>query len=117
MPAKNLKKETLEEFMARRDPALPLQVCRIRSDLWGKESPPILSEGRVGEDRYFEPEKNEWLTMGDCTPWENEDGVIYDGKFESAHNFCFYLPSGELVWGMSIDFDFEVHQDKTTQKV
>ena len=103
----DIKKESLKVFLARRNAAEPLQVCRIRSVLWKKEAPPILSEGRKEEDRFFEPKENPWLVLGDCTPWENEEGIVCDGKYESQYSFCFYLPDGELVWGVSVDFDFE----------
>lgn len=104
---KKKKVESLKDFLARRDPKGFLQMCRIRSDLWKKESPPILEGDRKDGERYLEPAKNPWLIMGDTTLWEDKEGIVRDGKEESAFNFCFYLPDGEMVWGMSIDFDFE----------
>jgi len=89
--------------------------CRVREDILGKEQPPLLNDKRKDVGQYLE--ETGWLKCGDSTPWENEEGIVEDeyGN-ESAYSFCFYLPSGKMVWGVSVDFDFEDMDEDNLQQ-
>ena len=89
--------------------------CRVRSDLRGKEQPPLLNANRKDVGKYLEC--LDWMDCLETESFENEDGIILDEHgYESSYTVRFRLPSGEIVWGMNIDLDVEDRSEKKKKK-
>lgn len=81
-------------------------MCRVRSDILGHEKPPILNANRVDEDKFLEC--LDWMECLSTKSFEDHNGIIRDEDgFDSVFTLRFRLPTGEIVWGMNVDFDVE----------